>query len=89
MTDDGRDPATPAEWRAAVATAEACLRLDAAKQYGLVVGGPVVNVDRCVALLEAGRARGVMPTSGEIDDAIRCLIAECRGESAIGKSGEN
>jgi hypothetical protein len=56
-----RDPQTPAEWQAAVNGAAFLLSLDAARQYGLVTGGPVINMDRCVAMLDRGRRLGYTP----------------------------
>jgi hypothetical protein len=56
------DPEIPAEWQAAVDAAYFYLLLDSARQYGLVVGGPQVDVARCAAILAAGEARGYVPT---------------------------
>lgn len=67
-----KSPHTPTEWQAAVDAAEACLCLDAARQYGLVTGGAVVNVARAVDLLRAGKVRGFEPAP----DAIERFIAE-------------
>jgi len=68
------DPKTPDEWRACVAFAEAALLLDAARQYGLVVGGPAVNVDRCHALLARGAALGYVPTQAATDAAVLAIV---------------
>lgn len=65
-------PSTPEEWQAAVDAAEGALAVDSARQYGLVTGGPIVNVDRCVEILDAGRERGITPAS----DAIEKFVAE-------------
>jgi hypothetical protein len=73
-----RDPCTDAEWREAVALAAALLNIDAARQYGLITGGPEVRIDRSVAILEAGRARSIVPTRAEVDQAIAVIA---RGES--------
>ena len=62
-----RNPRTPAEWQEAVDGAHACLLLDAARQYGLIEGGPGVNADRCSGILEHGRARGIVPTPEGVD----------------------
>lgn len=70
-----KEPETPAEWEDAVAWAEACLLLDSARQYGLVTGGPGVDVDRCVAVLEQGRSRGYSPTKAAVDLRIQALVA--------------
>ena len=41
------DPKAPEEWQAAADAADALLRLDSARMYGLVTGGPEVDADRC------------------------------------------
>lgn len=50
-----QDPKTVAEWQEALDQAEMLLRLDACRLYGLVTGGPKVNVDRCLELLRRGK----------------------------------
>jgi hypothetical protein len=70
-----RDPATPDEWQAAVNAAEACLLVDSARQYGLITGGPVVDVARCDEILEQGRARQIVPTKDGVDAYIKELAA--------------
>lgn len=74
ITDAGRNPGTPAEWQLAVDSAEACLLLDSARQYGLIEGGPGVNVDRCVEILEHGRARGIVPTPEGVQRNLVALV---------------
>jgi hypothetical protein len=61
-----RNPETSAEWQAAVTGAYHCLQLDSARQYGLVEGGPEINVERCEQLLEEGKRRGVLPDRSKI-----------------------
>jgi hypothetical protein len=56
-----RDPKSADEWELAVNAAEYFLSIDAARQYGLITGGPVVNTDRAVELLERGRKLGYQP----------------------------
>jgi len=69
-----KDPRTPAEWREAVALAEACLRLDSARLYGLLTGGPGVDTHRCTCLITEGKRKGYIPTEGEIEAAVGTLI---------------
>jgi len=57
-----RDPQTSAEWQQAVDAAYACLALDSARHYGLVTGGPSVDVERCEDILARGKSRGIEPT---------------------------
>jgi hypothetical protein len=58
---NSESPHTPAEWQATVDAAQALLALNAARQYGLIAGGPRINVPRCQELLELGEARGFRP----------------------------
>jgi len=69
------DPTTRAEWQEAADQAWALLVLDAARAYGLVVGGPVVNVPRAEDLIRRAKGRGVEPRKRR---ALRELVAECR-----------
>lgn len=55
------DPTTPAECQEAVDAAEGALALDAARQYGLITGGPTIDVQRCISILKRGKSRGVTP----------------------------
>lgn len=54
------EPVTPEQWQEAVDAASFALAVDAAMQYGLVTG-PAIDVDRCVDLLERGKALGYQP----------------------------
>ncbi len=84
-----RNPRTRAEWRVAVNMAQACLVLDSARQYGLVTGGPTINLDRCQSILQQGVARRIRPTDADVD-AILILIADQTGwesETDRGKNG--
>jgi len=56
------DPETPDEWQSAADSADFLLLIDSARQYGLLEGGPEVNVVRCVAILERAADQGVFPT---------------------------
>lgn len=51
---------TPAEWQEGVDAAHVMLQIHGAKSFGLVTGGPEVNVERCLELLHAGRELGVV-----------------------------
>lgn len=70
-----RDPQTRAEWQDAADAAHACEVLDAARQYGLVSGGPAVDVARCEEILERAAKHGITPAK----DAVERYIAEMRG----------
>jgi len=56
-----RDPQTLGEWQLAADAASFMLTLDAARQYGLVEGGPEVDVARAWQILEGARRRGIFP----------------------------
>jgi len=55
------NPRTREQWREAVNTAHFLLLLDSARQYGLVTGGPEIDVERCEEILTLGKARGIEP----------------------------
>jgi hypothetical protein len=56
-----QDPETPEQWQAAVDLADFLVCLDSARQYGLVAGGPEVDLERCDQILVAGASRGYRP----------------------------
>lgn len=66
-------PKKPAEWQAAMDAAHGALTLDAARQYGLVTGGPEVDVARCVELLKKGRALGYVPRPDAVEQFISAM----------------
>lgn len=76
------DPRTIAEWQVAVDGAEALLGLDAARQYGLVTGGPKCNAARCREILDRGAKIGVKPES----DCFERLVAELNGPGPAGEA---
>jgi hypothetical protein len=55
------NPQLSQEWQDAVNTAEFLLLLESARGYGLITGGPTVNVERCMEILELGREKGFFP----------------------------
>ena len=65
-----RDPANWHEWHEAIVAAEVMLRIDAARRYGLITGGPAVDVERCRELIARGRAAGHVATEQDIDAAL-------------------
>jgi hypothetical protein len=62
-----QDPQNDAEWQEAVDLASALLHLDSARQYGLVTGGPEINVERCARLVADGARRGVVPSPDHVE----------------------
>ena len=69
-----KEPRTRAEWQEAVDQAEFYLVLDSARQYGLITGGPEVNVDRCEEILKHGSNLGFQPSPDAIE---RCAKVLC------------
>ena len=65
-----QDPAGSVQWQEAVDLADALLLLDSARAYGLVSGGPAVNIERCDDILKRGHDLGFRPTK----DAIKRLL---------------
>jgi hypothetical protein len=49
------------EWQEAVNAADFHLRVDAAQKYGLITGGPTVDVARCEQLLADAVIQGIVP----------------------------
>jgi hypothetical protein len=68
-------PSSVDEWREAAILAAACSRIEAARLYGFVQGGPAVNVARCEQILEQAKVVGIEPTEEEIDEAMVGLVA--------------
>lgn len=71
MPKHHQDPQTPYEWQEAVDMADVLLQVDAARAYGLVKGGPPVDVARCEQILADGRARGIHPSPDAVDRLLR------------------
>lgn len=55
------NPKTKQEWQAAANAARELLLIDAARQYGLIEGGPIPDVDRCEEILRLAKERGIEP----------------------------
>ncbi|PLS87257.1 MAG: hypothetical protein CYG60_02855 [Actinobacteria bacterium] len=67
------DPRTPEEWQAACDAADALLKLDAARIYGLLSRGPEVDAERCWEIVHHARElHGIEPS----EDAVEKLVAE-------------
>lgn len=71
-----RDPRTRAEWQVAADAAAGALALDSARQYGLVTGGPGVDVERCAEILRRAEARKIKPAPDAAERFILALVAE-------------
>lgn len=68
------NPMTPAEWQEAVDGASGCLALEAARLYGLVTGGPKVDVARCEEILALGAELGVTPAAHATERFMDAII---------------
>jgi hypothetical protein len=64
------DPQTPEEWQDAVDVAAAARALADCKMYGLIEGGPDIDIGRCDEILERGAARGVLPSRPAVEIAM-------------------
>ncbi len=60
-----KDPETAEEWQDAVDGAAFFLAMDSCKKYGLISGGPGINVERCAELLRRGEELGYHPAPME------------------------
>lgn len=56
--------------------AEAWLHVEAARQYGLVSGGPQIDVAACQRAIEEARAAGLGWTDAESAEVLRDLVCE-------------
>lgn len=61
--------------RTAAIAAEVYILLDAAAWYGLVEGGPKINVDRCEEVIAEAAAAGITYSADEVTEAIRHIVA--------------
>lgn len=70
-----RKPRTAREWQDAVDAAAAARTIADCKMYGLLEGGPVIDVARCDEILERGRRRGVTPSRPVEELAVALMLA--------------
>jgi hypothetical protein len=68
-----RNPATRKEWQDAVDAAAGAITLEAARQYGLVTGGPEVNMARCDEIIERAAKLGIQPSPDSIKRFVRAV----------------
>lgn len=74
MSAKNKEPKTRREWQECVNLAEVYLLLDSARAYGLVRGGPEVDVDRCSEMLAVGEERGIRPQQAAVKRLARILF---------------
>lgn len=73
---DSRNPVTREEWQEAADFAEVLLTIDSARLYGLITGGPEVDLDRCRELLDRALELGISPRPDCIERVMPVLIGE-------------
>ena len=59
-------PQTSEQWQEAVNISFALLSIDSARAYGLITGGPTVNVERCEEIIVMGDRLGFKPQDEEV-----------------------
>lgn len=69
--------------RAVGIMADACLLIDSARKYGLVSGGPDIDIERCEELIERAKAAGHTWTREEREYAVRVIIANDREDQEM------
>ena len=62
-----RTPRTKAEWQAAADLAHFLLATDVCQRYGLITGGPEVDVTRCIEILSRAAEKGIEPVPDAIE----------------------
>ncbi len=77
--DGVKNPVTRAEWQDAADAAYGALCLDSARQYGLVTGGPGVDVERCEQILRSAKSIGITPANDAAERFVEQLHRE-RGQ---------
>ncbi len=75
-----RNPQTPEEWQQAVDTAAGARVVADCLMYGLLQGGPRINVRRCDQILARGKKRGITP-SRPVEELARALILAINEEA--------
>lgn len=69
-------PQTEQEWQEAVDLADGLLAVVSARAYGLVAGGPEVDVDRCYSILRRGAELGFSPGEHSVQRTIADLLRQ-------------
>ena len=62
-----KEPKTREEWQEVTDMCHFYLLLDSARQYGLVDGGPQINVKRCEQLFSKATRLGFSPSPGSVE----------------------
>jgi hypothetical protein len=75
MAKKGKDPRSPSEWQEAADAASGLRAIADAKMYGLIAGGPAIDVARCDKILQEAARRGIRPSKPSHDLAIAMVKA--------------
>lgn len=59
-------PVTDEQWQDAVDAAYFVQQIELARLFGLVTGGPEINLESCAEILEDGRELGILPRLEQI-----------------------
>jgi hypothetical protein len=70
-----KNPTTPAEWQECVDLCTGLRMIADCTMYGLIEGGPKIDVRRCDDLLRRGKLRGYRPSRPAADLAIGITAA--------------
>lgn len=74
MSDYPKEPQTRQEWQEAADAAEGALALASAREYGLVTGGPQVDLHRCSLIIARAREEhGVTPARDCIERFVHAM----------------
>lgn len=76
MTAPAPFPTDLEQLRRVALAAEVFLRVDAARKYGFIDGGPDVDVDRCEEAIDYAADQGVAYTQDDIDATLMHIIGE-------------
>lgn len=79
-----KQPSTAEEWQEAVLLAHAVRLIYDCRLYGLIHGGPQINVARCDQLIDAGRKRGIVPTAQAVQDTAVLIALQQNNEDFEG-----
>lgn len=63
--------------------AETHLHIDSAQKYGIVTGGPVVDVARCEELLARGKEKGITPAPDCVETFFRRMAGQRKVITAL------
>lgn len=69
------EPKTATEWQSAVDAAAGLRAIADCKMYGLLEGGPTIDVRRCDEILKSGAARGFRPSQSVNQLAVGMVAA--------------